>query len=56
MVSLLSSATMKMLRLPLSVSRAFALRSAFNTSGCFLFLGDPEPKASLEILDLDTPV
>jgi len=45
MVSLLSIATMKILRLPLSVSRAFALRSASDTTLAFVFLNDRPPKA-----------
>ena len=44
MVSLLSIATMEILRLPLP-PRAFALRSASGSSGRFHFLGDREPKA-----------
>ena len=38
MVSLLSIATMKILRLPLSVSRAFAFRSASDTTLASSFL------------------
>jgi hypothetical protein len=45
MVTLLSIATMEMLRLPLPLSCAFALNSALDTSVCFLFLGDQRPKA-----------
>lgn len=45
LVSLLSNATMEMLRLPLPISRAFALGSASDTPECFLFLGDRERKA-----------
>jgi hypothetical protein len=55
MVSLLSIATMKILRLPLP-PRAFALRSTSGSSGCFLFLGDREPKAKPVVLDLGLPV
>jgi len=47
MVSLLSIATMKILRLPLSVSRAFAFRSASDTTLAFVFLNDRPPKAGL---------
>lgn len=44
-VTLLSIATMKILRLPLFISHAFAFRSAFDTSTCFLFLSNRGRKA-----------
>ena len=53
--SLLSIATMKILRLPLP-PRAFAFRSAVGSPGCLLFLGDCRPKAGPAVLDLVEPV
>ena len=55
MVTLLSIATMKMLRLPLPVSRAFALRSASDTPvrPCFLATAG---KGVPVVSDLVTPV
>jgi len=44
MVSLLSIATMKILRLPLSISRAFAFRSASDTTLAFCFLATAHRK------------
>lgn len=46
-VSLLSIATMEMLRLPLPFSCAFAFNSALDTSVRFLFLANRRPKTRL---------
>jgi len=48
-VTLLSSATMEMLRLPLPVSCAFALNSALDSSVCFLFLATGGRKPALDL-------
>jgi hypothetical protein len=56
MVSLLSGATMKILRLPLPVSCAFALRSALDTPVAFFFLAAVSGKLARAALDLGKPV
>jgi len=55
-VTLLSIATMEMLRLPLPVSCTFALRSALDTPVRPLLLGGRKRKAALTTSDLVEPV